>query len=285
MQPQRSVTHDPVQQSVPAVHAAPMILQEAALSHRSGFPAQVPAQHSSLVAQEAPAAMQVEVQTLTPAELALHVPSQQVSPAAQGAPRGRHGPEPKSQRPLTESQAPQQGGIAAPVHVSPVSRHSDGASEQNPSTHVFEQQSPSVLHVLPAVVQSVVPQVPPLHPREQQSVAAVQGSPSTTQYGAHAFSADTESGSHRPLQQSLRSLHCAPGPPHDPLWRQTLLEHRPEQQSEFAPQAVPLPRQVGAVEQAASSLTAASKAIASAIHASAMAASAMAASGSKGPGS
>ena len=43
-----------------------------------------------------------------------------------------------------------------------------------------------------------------------------------------------------------------------------LVEHRPEQQSEFAPQAMPLPRQVGAVEQAASSLTAASKAIASA---------------------
>jgi hypothetical protein len=218
MQPQMSVTHDPVQQSVPVAHDAPMILQvEAALWHFSGFPAQVPAQHSSLVAQASPAATHVDVQTVTPAELAVHVPSQHVSPAAQGAPRGRHGPEPKSQRPLTESQAPQQGGIAAPVHVSPVSRHSDGASEQNPSTHVFEQQSPLVLHVLPAVVQSVVPHVPPLQPREQQSVAAVQGAPSTRQYGAHSYSADAESGSHRPLQQSLRSLHCAPGPPHDPL--------------------------------------------------------------------
>jgi hypothetical protein len=186
MQPQMSVTHDPVQQSVPVTQGAPIILQlEGALSHFSGFPAHVPAQHSSLVAHAPPAAMHVDVQAVTPAELAVQVPLQQVSPAAQGAPRGRQGPAPKSQRPLAESQSPQQGGMSAPVHVSPLSRHSARASEHSPSTHVFEQQSPSVLHELPAVVQSVVPHVPLLQPREQQSVADVQGAPSTRQYGAH----------------------------------------------------------------------------------------------------
>jgi hypothetical protein len=211
-QPHTCATHDPVQQSVPAVHEEPMIAQlEVPLSHRSGLPAQPPLQHSSLVAQEAPAVMQVEVQTSMPAELGEQVPSQHVSPVAQGAPRGRQGPGPKSQRPLTGSHSLQHGGIEVLMHVSPVARQIEAARAHalTPSAlaHSPEQQSPSVLHGLPTVVQSVVPHTPLLQPREQQSVAAVHAVPSTRQYGAHSFSIETETGSHRPLQQSLRSLH------------------------------------------------------------------------------
>ena len=215
MQPHFSMTHDPVQQSVPMVHEEPMIAQvEVPFSHLSGLPAQLPAQHSSLVAQEAPPAMQVEVQTSIPAELGEQVPSQHVSPPPQGAPRGRQGPGPKAQRPLTGSQSPQHGGIEVLMHVSPVARQIDAARVHAPMpsalAHTPEQQSPSVLHELPAGVQSVGPHVPLLQPREQQSVAAVHAAPSTRQYGAHSSRA-------RPRRDcigrcSSRSVGCTEPP-------------------------------------------------------------------------
>jgi hypothetical protein len=173
-----------VQQSVAVEQVAPMIAQlEGPFSHRRGFPAQLPVQHSSLVVQDAPAAMQAEVQTAAPAALAVQEPLQQVSPEAHGAPRGRQGPGPKSQRPLAGSQSPQQSGMELFEQLSPVERQSAGASVHTPSApgHSFEQQSPSTLQGVPSIAQSAAPHVPALHPSEQQSVAALQGAPSTTQ--------------------------------------------------------------------------------------------------------
>jgi len=161
-----------------------MIAQvEPALSHRAGLPAQFPAQHSSLVAQVAPVARHAEVHTGTPASSAVHEPSQHVSSLAHGAPRGRHGPGPNSQREVAGSQPPQQGGMLIPVHASPSARQSAAASVQTPSAigHSPEQQSPSAVHGVPSTAHSVAPQVPALHPSEQQSDARLQDAPSTRQ--------------------------------------------------------------------------------------------------------
>jgi hypothetical protein len=199
-----SRTHDSLQQSLPSVQVAPTRAQvELPLLHRGGVPAQVPAQHSSFVVQEAPTSMQAEVQTDSPPSPGTQVPSQQVSPLAQGAPRGRHGPGPNSHRPLVGSHPTQHGGTALVAHDSPVALQSAAASRHTPSgvAHSPEQQSPFVVHGLPAIAQSVAPHVPALHPSEQQSEASVHCAPSTRQYGAHSFERDPSTGSHRPLQQ------------------------------------------------------------------------------------
>jgi hypothetical protein len=183
MHPHVPATHDPVQQSPPSLHVAPMIAQLEGVWHLSGFPAHVPAQHSSLVAHDAPSAMQADVHTAMPCGLAVHEPLQHVSEVSHGAPRGRHGPGPKSQRLLTGSQLPQQGGTDAFVQISPVARHTVAASVHTPSvvSHSPEQQSLSRVHVVPAVEHSVEPHVPLLQPREQQSEAEVHGEPSMRQ--------------------------------------------------------------------------------------------------------
>jgi hypothetical protein len=156
---------------------------EPSVSHRAGLPAQVPAQHSSFVVHGAPAPTHVDAHTEMPASPALQEPLQHVSSPAQGAPRGRHGPGPNSQREEVESQPLQQGRTLVLEHVSPAPRHSAAASRHTPSgvAHCPEQQSLLAVQGLPATVQRVAPQAPPLHPREQQSDGTVHGVPSTRQ--------------------------------------------------------------------------------------------------------
>ena len=158
------------------------------VSHWDGSPAQVPAQHSSFVVHAWPAPMHADVQTGTPASSALQAPSQQVSPAPHGAPRGRQAPGPKAQRDVAGSQLPeQQGGTLSFEHVSPVERQTEGARLQRPAgipgriAQTPEQQSPSTMHGLPATAHSAGPQLPLSQPSEQQSVASVQGAPFTRQ--------------------------------------------------------------------------------------------------------
>ena len=197
---------------------------ELPLSHRSGFPAQVPAQHSSFVEQAIPAAVQADVHTGIPASFAVHDPAQHVSEAAHGAPRGRHGPAPNSHRDVTGSQLShgQQGGMLSFEHASPAARHNEGARLQTPTevpgrtAHSPEQQSPLTAQGSPATLHSAGPHVPLLQPREQQSEALVHGAPLTRQYDVHWFEREISTGSHLPLQQSPGDMHCDPGPLHVP---------------------------------------------------------------------
>jgi hypothetical protein len=166
------------------LHDAPTIAQVGVpFTHRLGVPAQVPAQHSSLVVQESPVATHADVQTETPASPASHVPLQQVSLASQGALRGRQGPGPKSHRPLVMSQFPQHWGNDTEEQYSPGVRHEAAARMQRPSalSHSPEQQSLSMVQGSPSTVHSVVPHTPLLHPREQQSDASEHGEPFTRQ--------------------------------------------------------------------------------------------------------
>jgi hypothetical protein len=211
---------------------------------RAGFPSQRPEQQSSLVAQTTAFSAHAEVHTGTPPSVGEQLPLQQVSPEAHGAPRGRHGPPPNSQRPVVVSQPPQHGGMSAPPwHVSPGSRQRFAVRRQmlSGAWHSPEQQSAFWVHVSPARAQSAPPQTPPLQASEQQAAADVHGVPSTAQYAVHCFSSDTSTGSHRPLQQSLRPMHFAPGALHEPAGRQVEASQRPEQQSELAPHTAPLP--------------------------------------------
>ena len=184
MHPHVPLTQDPVQQSLPNSQLVPTIAQVGApLWHVPGLPVQPPAQHSSFVVQDPPAATHVEVQTETPAPFAAHDPLQHASPALHGASRGRHGPEPKSHRPLVESQSAQHGGTAIEVQDSPVGRQRAAVMTHKPIAvaHSPEQQSPFELQASPASVHRVVPHVPALQPSEQQSAARVHGAPSTRQ--------------------------------------------------------------------------------------------------------
>jgi hypothetical protein len=181
--------HDPVQQSPPTLQLAPTIPQLGVpVSHRDGSPAQVPAQHSSLVEHAWPAPTHADVQTGIPASSAVQAPSQHVSPAAQGAPRGRQAPGPNAQREVPGSQLPEQhGGMLSFEQVSPVERQTEGARLQIPAgspgtiAQTPEQQSPSTMHGFPAIAQSAGPQLPLSQPSEQQSVARVQEAPFTRQ--------------------------------------------------------------------------------------------------------
>jgi hypothetical protein len=177
-------THDPVQHSLSTLQDAPMIAQlEVAVSQRAGFPAQSPVQQSSFVLHDAPALAHADVQTETPASVGVHEPLQQVSPAPQGALRGRQGPVPKAHRPLALSHPPQQGSKGVPVQVSPAARHGDAPMLHtwNGVAHSPEQQSPSTEQEPPASAQIAPPQIPPLHASEQQSDASVHAAPSIRQ--------------------------------------------------------------------------------------------------------
>jgi hypothetical protein len=220
--PQLPFTHEAVQHSESTVQVAPMIEQLGpAGSQRAGLPAQTPVQQSSFVAHAVPVATHGEVQAATPASLVAHDPLQHVWPPAHGASRGRQGPGPNMQRPLAVSQPPQQGGTSViPLQVSPGSRQMEAVSRHTfkIGVHSPEQHWPFELHEVPAGAQSAGPHVPWSHPSEQQSEARAHAVPSMRQYGAHCLDAETETstGSHRPLQQSLRAMQSAPAPAHDP---------------------------------------------------------------------
>lgn len=76
---------------------------------------------------------------------------------------------------------------------------------------MFEQQSPFAVQLSLSTLQSVVPQTPPLQPREQQSSAFVQATPSATQMLVHCLTPDIPvTGSQRPLQQSVSAAQVTP---------------------------------------------------------------------------
>ncbi len=167
----------------------------------------------------------------------------------------RHAPGGSPQRPSGSQRssslvAPQQPDCGPLPQSSPVGRHREFARS---TLHCFvvgsqtpEQQSEFSEQVSPTIAQSLSVQIPPKHPREQQSWAVAQATPFARHASLHWMTpASPVTGSQRPLQQSGPIVQAAAGalqlppppapsvagPPPRTLPTQTPLVHVPEQQS------------------------------------------------------
>jgi hypothetical protein len=176
-------------------------------------------QHSALCVQSEPFGEHGDWHTRRPSTR-LHAPRQQSASVVQATPCGRHVWGPKSQRSVVSLQTSQQPRPVPLVQSSPVGRQSRFGSSIAHSprapSQMFEQHSAFSLHGSPSTTHRPPPQLPFLHPSEQQSVAFSQLAPSRRQKSVQRRSGWPVTGSQRPLQHSAAALQIVSAPAQAP---------------------------------------------------------------------
>jgi hypothetical protein len=99
---QRPSKQAPVQQVMPVVHDSPTSKHVETAAHLPVLDVQAPLQQSADCVHDTPSAAHADAQNRALSAPSTHVPPQQSAVVAHGAPRGRHGPGPRSQRPSVQ---------------------------------------------------------------------------------------------------------------------------------------------------------------------------------------